>query len=142
MIRQESAKLLDVGLIPTVPSIFCSETGDPMKKIIVCGGRDLPVTRQWVQRVAEKLKEIKATLVISGCARGGDAIGEAAAISIGLPIEKHPAQWDKWGKRAGYLRNVEMLACCDGTLSLPGGKGTEMMKKITLEAKKPLWVLE
>ena len=114
-------------------------------RVIVCGGRDLPETgpeaEQYISLLCSKLESVGASAVISGMARGGDHLGEAAADRMGLPIERHPAQWHKWGKKAGILRNLEMLTNADGTIALPGGKGTDHMKRSTLRDHKPLWVI-
>lgn len=28
---------------------------------------------------------------------------------LGIPVEEYPANWDKWGPKAGPIRNSEML---------------------------------
>lgn len=46
--------------------------------------------------------------IISGTARGADQLGEQYAKSAGYEVSKFPADWDNLGRRAGYVRNVEM----------------------------------
>lgn len=50
-------------------------------------------------------------------------------------FKEFPADWDKYGKRAGYLRNVQMLdeGKPDLVVAFPGGKGTAMMVKLAKE---------
>jgi hypothetical protein len=48
------------------------------------------------------------THVISGTARGVDAHGEQWARARGLPVIRMPANWDRYGKAAGMVRNREM----------------------------------
>jgi hypothetical protein len=48
------------------------------------------------------------TTVLSGGAKGADALAERWAQEHGIPVERHLADWDLHGRRAGYLRNVEM----------------------------------
>jgi hypothetical protein len=49
------------------------------------------------------------SVIISGTARGADQHGETIAKSIGIPIERYPADWNKYGKKAGYLRNIQIF---------------------------------
>lgn len=45
---------------------------------------------------------------ISGTARGADQLGEKFAEEYNYPIKRFPADWDKYGKSAGYKRNEQM----------------------------------
>lgn len=57
-----------------------------------------------------KLHEVDT--VIEGCARGADRCGEDFAEKYPLLIKNllhYPAQWDKHGKAAGPIRNIQML---------------------------------
>lgn len=49
------------------------------------------------------------TVVIHGDARGADRLADHAARGLGLKVEPYPADWSRYGKRAGILRNLEML---------------------------------
>ncbi|MGA9918755.1 MAG: SLOG family protein [Paraburkholderia sp.] len=46
--------------------------------------------------------------IVSGCARGADALGEQYAKRRSLEIVRFPAEWDCFGKSAGMLRNARM----------------------------------
>ena len=74
----------------------------------------------------------KPTAVISGAARGADALGERWARENGIPLLRIPAEWDKHGRRAGYLRNLEMAKRAQALLALWDGrsKGTAHMIEI------------
>lgn len=53
------------------------------------------------------------TVVISGGARGVDTWAEYAARMRGLEVRIFPANWAKYGKQAGYLRNVQIVDAAD-----------------------------
>jgi len=74
-------------------------------RVIVCG------SRRWRDRdmIADRLAELPATsTIVQGGAGGADRIASQEAQKLGLRIEEHSAQWERYGKRAGYLRNKEM----------------------------------
>lgn len=50
------------------------------------------------------------TEVISGCEpRGVDRLGERWAESRGIPVKRFPAAWSEHGKKAGPMRNTDMI---------------------------------
>lgn len=76
-------------------------------KVLICGSRRLPFdSRRVVKRVCDLEP---GTLVMTGGATGADDFGNTAARACGLPTQVFPANWKVHGKRAGILRNLEML---------------------------------
>lgn len=49
------------------------------------------------------------TLVHGACPDSPDVLAAKAAKDLGWQVESHPADWDKHGKQAGYIRNQEMV---------------------------------
>jgi len=78
-------------------------------RILICGDRN------WDDYVAvrDTLKVFKETLgiscIIEGEASGADSFGRIAAEELGIPVEKYPANWTKYDKGAGPIRNQQML---------------------------------
>jgi glycerophosphoryl diester phosphodiesterase len=64
-----------------------------------------------------------------------DRLGETYAVRNKLPIAKFPADWDKWGKPAGYIRNKEMAQYADALVAVWNGesKGTKHMIDLAKE---------
>jgi len=71
----------------------------------------------------------RPTVILSGAARGADRLGECWAAEQGIACERYPADWDRYGKSAGYRRNVQMASCADALVALWDGasRGTEHM---------------
>ena len=46
--------------------------------------------------------------IVSGHAAGADMLGERFAKVYGYPLKVFPAEWEKYGKAAGPIRNEEM----------------------------------
>ncbi|GGO19340.1 SLOG family protein [Deinococcus humi] len=99
-------------------------------KLIICGGRNFAnrqvfnlMTARWVE--AHGLP----SEVVSGGASGADRMGEAWAVSQGIPVKQFPADWGKHGRAAGPIRNVQMSLYADACLVLPGGRGTAHMEQ-------------
>lgn len=78
----------------------------------------------------------EVTKVISGTAKGVDTLGEYWAKENNIPIWRFPADWDQYGKRAGYLRNQQMADVADALIAIWDGesKGTKHMIDIAVRA--------
>ena len=78
--------------------------------MLVTGSRawsDVEAVKQELKFIAKREKEV--TLVSGNCPTGADAIAEAIAVELGWTLELHPADWKTHGKRAGFVRNAEMV---------------------------------
>lgn len=94
-------------------------------KILVCGGRNYTDN----VKVHSILNEYLISCIIHGAARGADTLAGKYAYFHNIPTEVYPAEWDKYGKSAGYIRNKQMLdkGKPDLVIAFPGGRGTNMM---------------
>lgn len=66
----------------------------------------------------------KITTVLSGTARGVDKLGEQWARENKIPIHRYPAEWDIYGKGAGFRRNMEMAAEADALVAVWDGESS------------------
>lgn len=100
-------------------------------KVLVCGGRDFNDYDLLVDTLIGLLGqyEIKDVIFISGRASGADKLGERFAKANNCELLVFPADWNKFGKAAGFIRNQQMLdeGKPDLVVALPGGRGTADM---------------
>ena len=89
------------------------------------------------------LDEISPDSIVSGGARGADSLAEKYAAEKGIPITVVPAEWDKYGKSAGYRRNVQIVAESDEVVAFWDGesKGTQHTIDIAGKAGKKVSVI-
>ena len=99
-------------------------------RVLVCGGRDFD---DWGRLCSEldKLLFDSARLIhiIQGGAKGADFLSRVWAKFRNCPWSEYPADWKKYGKGAGHIRNQQMLdeGKPDLVLAFPGGVGTADM---------------
>lgn len=110
-------------------------------KVLIAGSREFNNYALLHQELSKFTKPI--TEIISGTARGADTMGEHYANLNNIPIKKFPANWDRYGKKAGYIRNVDMGEYCDCAVIFWNGKskGTKHMIDILNEKKKPYYIV-
>ena len=80
-----------------------------MTRIIVCGGRDFSDYEHFRHSMRSVLSQYQDVLLVSGHAKGADTLAERFAKEAGIPIRVFPADWNKYGKAAGPIRNKQML---------------------------------
>lgn len=98
-------------------------------RILVCGGRDYNDANGVYNALDRLHAKKRITCVIQGGASGADMLAWGWAKAYGVPVEEYKAEWEKYGKRAGPLRNKRMLdeGKPDGVVAFPGGRGTADM---------------
>lgn len=77
-------------------------------KTIIAGSRNFN-DYELLKREVDKVHEIAPiTEVVSGGARGADSMGEWWARQNGIALIIFPADWNRFGKAAGPIRNTQM----------------------------------
>lgn len=107
-----------------------------MNKVLVCGGRDF-LNRKGLFGVLNQIHySSPINLIIHGGALGADQMAGSWARKNKIAVKIFPAQWQKYGKSAGYQRNAQMLkeGLPDFVVAFPGGKGTKMMVELAYKA--------
>ena len=111
-------------------------------KLIVAGSRSCP--KEFAFDVLEVFEDtfsdedVFNLEIVSGTARGADTWGEEWARILGHDIKQFPAEWEKYGRRAGILRNALMADYGDILIALWDGnsKGTKNMIETMLSHGK------
>ena len=115
-------------------------------KLIVAGGRDFN-DAALMARVLIDWADIdyadSAISIVSGMARGADALGYQFATTNGVRVYEFPAHWDDFGKRAGVIRNKQMGDFADGLLAFWDGQssGTDHMIKYMRSLSKVVHII-
>lgn len=95
--------------------------------VIIAGSRDITDFRIISQAIHASGFSISS--VISGAARSVDQLGERWAKEHGIPVLRMPAEWNRFGRSAGFRRNEDMAGIGDALIAIWDGKscGTRHM---------------
>jgi hypothetical protein len=121
---------------------------DYRHKILVCGGRNF-IDRSIIFETLYDYCDLRGlktdedkygnwlpcVTIIHGGASGADSIADDWAIINWCPVEEFKADWKKYGKAAGPIRNKQMLdeGKPDVVIAFPGGRGTQNMVQLAEE---------
>lgn len=99
-------------------------------RIIIAGGRDFTNTEVGFACLDSLV--MTNDVIISGHASGADHIGELYAQKNNLQCVQYPANWNKYGRAAGPIRNEEMARVADALIAFWDGqsRGTRSMIRL------------
>lgn len=115
--------------------------------VLACGSRDWD---QWgvIEYVLSTLHfQRRISKLIHGACRGADRMAGELARRLAIEVQEYPADWKKFGKRAGPIRNRRMLTDGRPNLilafhdSLTHSKGTRDMVESAMESSIEVWVI-
>jgi hypothetical protein len=75
--------------------------------VLICGDRNWADPDLILETVRARLTP--ADTIIHGACRGADTFGGQAGLALGLSVRSFPADWTKYGRAAGPIRNQQML---------------------------------
>lgn len=113
-------------------------------RVLVCGGRDFS-DYELLRKTLHDLFVVydekpfphlpENFVLIQGGANGADSLADQWAFTYGICSKSYAADWNQYGKSAGYIRNKQMLVegKPDLVIAFPGGKGTAMMVRLAKE---------
>jgi len=82
--------------------------------------------------------------IISGGARGADSLAEQFAQEYSYVVKIFHAEWDKYGKSAGYRRNIDIVNNCNLLVAFWDGtsRGTKHSIDIATKQGKPVIIFK
>ena len=110
-------------------------------KLIVAGSREFNNYDLLKKSIQENFQRYEVEEIVSGTARGADTLGEQFAKEYNIQVKKFPANWDLYGKSAGYRRNVEMADYADALIAFWDGKSKGTGHMINIAKDKNLRVI-
>jgi hypothetical protein len=94
-------------------------------KTIIAGTRDIKNPKHLLEaiRLAEQ-NGIYLDEIVSGMAVGPDYMGYRYGLAKGIPVKPFPADWIRFGKAAGPIRNQKMAEYANALIAIWDGKST------------------
>jgi hypothetical protein len=115
-------------------------------RLVIAGSRGINIPPKGIQKLCEKalIDPSMITEIVSGKARGIDTSGEVFAESKGIIIKTFPADWNKYGKGAGHIRNKQMAVYADAGILIWDGysRGTFNMMENLDKLNKPYFLVK
>jgi hypothetical protein len=111
-------------------------------RVVIAGSRTWTHEAQVMGVVRRLALNHPTATVVTGGARGVDQLAERVALGSGLLVSTHPAKWERYGKRAGFLRNEEMVLGADHVIAFWDGlsPGTKLTIDLALRYSRDLEV--
>jgi predicted Rossmann fold nucleotide-binding protein DprA/Smf involved in DNA uptake len=90
--------------------------------LAIVGSRNFEAYEYMCLEIESTIDISQVTSIISGGAAGADFMAEKFAEEKEIKIVIFPADWDKFGKSAGYIRNEDIIQSADVVLAFWDGK--------------------
>lgn len=109
-------------------------------RTIIAGSRSIEDYNKLLTAISKS--GFKITHVVCGGAKGVDTLGLWFAKQNNIPYTMFYPDWNKYGKKAGFIRNQEMAQHADALIALWDGssKGTNHMINIALDQELEVYV--
>lgn len=105
--------------------------------VVVCGG---PRFKDY-QKLSSVLESVKPACIVHGDSPGAEQMAGRWARDHRINEIPFPADWQKFKKAAGPIRNSTMIeaACPDLVIAFPGGAGTDDLVAKAYDANITVW---
>lgn len=111
-------------------------------RVIVAGSRT--ITDYNVVKEAVESSQFEITCIISGGARGVDDLAVEYGQRNNINVEVYRADWTKYGRSAGPIRNTEMARIADALIAIWDGEspGTRNMIDTAKKYKLDIYIFK
>lgn len=111
--------------------------------LAIVGSRGYDNYKEFYLELNVILKEHKINTFVSGGAKGADTMAEQYAKEHGIKILVLKPNWKKYGKKAGFLRNNEIIQKCDVVVAFWDGSshGTKHSIQLAKKLSKPIKII-
>lgn len=114
-------------------------------RVVVAGCRDYNNYQEaeiFIDSCMKKINKKGDIVFVSGGCRGADVLGQVYASKHHCQVECYPAEWKKYGRRAGPKRNQHMAMLGDYFICFWDGesRGTKNMIESAKAYHKPVWI--
>lgn len=121
--------------------IINENTNSDEMKVAIVGSRSI-LDQEFVESLFNCFVHIfgKPTKIISGGAKGIDSFAEDFGHSYNIELQIFKPDWAKYGKKAGFIRNEDIIKNCDICLAIWDGEshGTKHDLELCEQYKKDL----
>lgn len=135
-------------VLALLPCPFMENPVEPNQefKLIVAGSRgfdDFDLMSRVLIAMADNEFAGRDVSIVSGMAKGADALAVRFANAHKIALYKFPANWNGLGKKAGFIRNTQMGNFADGLLAFWDGEsnGTRHMIEYMQRLNKPVHII-
>jgi hypothetical protein len=111
-------------------------------KTIIAGSRSIDTLPPVLAAIKKSGWEQEISEVVCGCAYGVDNIGASWAVNRGIWIKNFRPDWERYGKAAGAIRNMEMARYADALIAVWDGEslGTKHMIRMAKDKGLKIYV--
>ncbi len=106
-----------------------------MQRVAVIGSRTFTDKERLFRNLDNARSKMGDFIVVSGGAKGADSLAEEWADTRGLPKIIFHAEWEKYGKAAGFKRNAYIIDTADMVLAYHDGQSRGTAHSIDLANK-------
>lgn len=113
-----------------------------MKRIAVIGSRSFS-DYTLMKSVLDKLISANQVVIVSGGAQGADTLAERYAARCGFACKVWRANWKNNGRRAGFVRNAEIIGDCDEVVAFwdDQSRGTRHSIELAVDSGKVVYIV-
>lgn len=113
-------------------------------KLAIVGGRNFNDYEYLRNSINDLRSQYTVTEIVSGGAAGADSLGERYAKENKIPTKIFLPDWNRFGRSAGYKRNVLIINECDKVAAFWDGysKGTKHSIDIARAQGKEVFIFK